>query len=541
MLSKTESVLEFVWSRLDADVETWELSVLRALQHLVPAQRDVFLDRCNLPSESRITLQQLGEQRGLTRERIRQITNDATSTLFETSDVDNAVNSLEAKFQDTLFRIASVTKLRTQGFDPANPLVAVLLELLRSRNNAPHSGKLHSICGVAYLALGSLVEAKDVLRNSFESVDEDDDGVVRDAFLFLSALTTKCREFVAESEVDLLVDALLSDCTTLKQFEDSIVRWNGSLFDKAVLILRVHNQLMPLETLSEIVAPGKIRSVTNQIQSPERGDVIVRSMNGKYGLREWGWVIPYIELEPGMRAAIVESGGRISLRRLQRQMETIGFSSTSVMMYATMHPAFVVDGDVVRLRTDHEATVAKPIWMSPRCYRTLGDSMAGRWSFVTTVDYKKLRAQSLLIPAAVGLLLGMHPGKPTSVNVDGTPIAGSWGMSPYIQSKILTRMLRTRVAHDGQILRLVVNDIGSVTLVLDEPVPAEGIALKKIAAQIGLREFTDGEQVVQALAFAIGLDEIPTGENILRRLQDRDETDLRDLMLEIMPELLETD
>ena len=167
--------------------------------------------------------------------------------------------------------------------------------------------------------------------------------------------------------------------------------------------------------------------------------------------------------------------------------------------------------------------------------------MAGRWSFVTTVDYKKLRAQSLLIPGAVGLRLGMHPGKRTLVSVDGTLIAGSWAMSPYIQSKILTKMLRARGAHDGQILRLVVNDIGSVTLELDEPVPAEGIALKKIAAQIGLREFTDVEQVVQALAFAIGLDETPTGENILRRLQDRGETDLHDLMLEIMPELLETD
>ena len=101
--------------------------------------------------------------------------------------------------------------------------------------------------------------------------------------------------------------------------------------------------------------------------------------------------------------------------------------------------------------------------------------------------------------------------------------------------------LLARGAVDGQILRVIFKGPGNVVLEVDDPVPVDGSPVVKIAKVIGLGSFTDIEDVVQGIAQAIGLDESPSGVEIIGRLQDRGETSIRDLLLEIVPELSEVD
>ena len=143
--------------------------------------------------------------------------------------------------------------------------------------------------------------------------------------------------------------ALLVHCDTL-QFVDGALVGGDSSYGQGDHVL------------APISGPCRWRSSTRSFSAretpsghdagPVPGDRWANRPGGRQQLRpaEWDWLEPYVELGPAMQQAIVDNGGRISLRRLQRVVAAAGFSPNSVVLYAQMHPVFVFEDDVVRLR-----------------------------------------------------------------------------------------------------------------------------------------------------------------------------------------------
>jgi len=514
------------------------VSVERAYTDLNPQDRDIVTERCSIGTTAPLTLEEVGRIYGITRERVRQIVAKIPTRLSMLPGVVEAANTLAGVLGDG----ASFAKLAGAGFDPADPLVALLLELVRGQKGSHRSWLVKEPFGVRVLTMNRDFDPRKFPMAAFDAADDDGDEVVNDLDTFQLMLAARCRAVVADSEVAPFMMALLIHCDTLQFVDGALVRWDGSYEDKAIRVLRAYQRTMPLAELDQIVAPGRPRAVTARVQSREIAGRIVRAADNNYGLPEWDWLEPYVELGPAMQQAIVDNGGRISLRRLQRVVAAAGFSPNSVVLYAQMHPVFVFEDDVVRLRGEDEPASTKPIECSAHCYRMLAGEAAGQWSFVTAVNYEDLRAASLIVPGAFGALLGLRPGeRDVTLYADRTKLHASWTMSPYIWSAQLKKLLLARGAVDGQILRVIFRGPGNVVLELDDPVPVDGSPVVKIAKVIGLGSFTDIEDVVQGLAQAIGLDEAPSGADIIRRLQDRGETSMRDLLLEIVPELSEAE
>lgn len=537
MVSRAETSPRLAVSRLAPDSDQWWVLAGRVLADLTPQERDIVGERCSISSTGQLTLEEIGQLYGLSRERVRQIVAKVPKRLSDFPVVTKAAAVLAA----TLGQAASFTQLAAGGFDPADPLVGLLLEVVRVQSNK-RFWSVQSFFGVQFLTMDRDFDPTKLPMTAFADADDDGDEVVRDLDGFHRALAARCREIVSESEVDPFMAASFEHCATLHSVNGALVRWEGSYVDKAVRVLRVYGRTTPAATLDQIVAPGKYRPVTARIQSRESAGRIIRAADGNYGLPDWDWLKPYVELGPAMQQAIVNSGGRISLRRLRRIVGAAGFSQNSVSIYAQMHPVFVFEDDVVRLRDESEPASTKPIESSPRCYRVLSGRAARQWSFVTAISYGDLRAGSLTIPGAFGALLGLRPGKTeVTLHAEETQLKASWVLAPYIWSSQLKQLLKGRGAIDGQILRIIDTGSGSVALQVDDPVPVDGSPVAKIATVIGLDGYTDIEEVVQGLAKAIGLNGSPSGVDILRRLQDRGETSMRDLLLEIVPELMEAE
>jgi len=539
MVSRAETGVGQIAAHLGPDSDEWWVVADRMLSGLTAQERDIVRERCSIGGKPQLTLEEIGQVYGLTKERIRQIVAKVPMQLSKFPIVTNAVAALTT----ALGQAASFMKLSAAGFDPSDPLVGILLEMVRVRRNSKRSWSVYDCCGVQFLTMDRDFDPTMLPMIAFSESDNEGIEVVRDLDAFYMTLASRCRDIVSQSEVPTFMAALLEHCTTLHFVDGVLVRWDGSYVDKAVRVLRVSGHPMPAATLDQIVAPGRERPVTARIQSRDIAGRIIRAAEGGYGLPEWTWMKPYVELEPAMRKAITDSGGKISLRRLRRVVEEeAGFPPASVTIYAQMHPVFVFEDDVVRLREDNEPASTRPIETSPHCYRILEGDGAGEWSFVTALSFSALRAASLIIPGAFGARLGLHPGdRDVTVSTANTKLQASWAMAPYIQSRQLKKLLQAREALDGQILRIIGIGQFKVAIAIDDPVPPESPAVLKIAKLIGLTRFTDIEEVVQGLAQAIGLDGSPSGSDILRRLEERGEPAMRDLLLEVVPELSETE
>ena len=115
-----------------ASGETWWVSVERAYTDLNPQDRDIVTERCSIGTTAPLTLEEVGRIYGITHERVRQIVAKIPTRLSMLPGVVEAANTLAGVLGDG----ASFAKLAGAGFDPADPLVALLLELVRGRRRA---------------------------------------------------------------------------------------------------------------------------------------------------------------------------------------------------------------------------------------------------------------------------------------------------------------------------------------------------------------------------------------------------------------------
>lgn len=375
-----------------------------------------------------MTLEQLGQEHGVTRERIRQVEVATMRKLEERVRLPSVRAFVEraCELGEQVGRVVPVAALPPELHPDSDSL--------RDELYAWQAGPYR-------LEAGWLVHA-DVPRPLERWVASLIEPVVRDEIVDLDAVTDL---LLAEGVRAEHHGALLAMSDGIRTFDDAITRWQGSVADKAAIVLRLAGTPMSPETLVDAIGEG--HTVGSLLNAMKLSDEIVRTGKASYGLAAWG-AETYDGLVPAMVKAIEDAGGVADLARLRADLaERFDVSPNSPFLLAHTSPRFIVDEGRVRLRGPDEPYVPTgSLELTARCY-----VIDGAWAWMTSVNHDVLRGSGFNIPESFAVHLGLQPGDKGSMATADRPIGVAWGnQSPYIGS--LRRVVEQLDGSEGDLL-----------------------------------------------------------------------------------------
>lgn len=236
------------------------------------------------------------------------------------------------------------------------------------------------------------------------------------------------------------IDFVLSSIPGVSRVDGQLVRWGGSVVDKAIAVLEVRDEPQNVDQL--VIAAygdGGSRSARNRIFEDPR---MMRVTKSKIGLRRWGGAH-----YRGVAELMLErlGSGPMDLDELADELaQRYEISPASVRMYAAA-PAFKVTGDVIALRSrrDPYAPRNKP-WKVRGLYRQPGVPMT---VWCIAVDNDMLRGSGRSIPQEIASDLHLGPGDRTELTTAVGLIPVAWSETTHSGPQIGS--IRELVVHAG--------------------------------------------------------------------------------------------
>lgn len=236
------------------------------------------------------------------------------------------------------------------------------------------------------------------------------------------------------------IDFVLSSIPGVSRVDGQLVRWGGSVVDKAIAVLEVRDEPQDVDQL--VIASygeGGSRSARNRILEDPR---MMRVTKSKIGLRRWGGAH-----YRGVAELMLErlGSGPMDLDELADELaERYEISPASVRMYAAA-PAFKVTGEVIALRSQRDPYVPrdKP-WKVRGLYRQPGVPMT---VWCIAVDNDMLRGSGRSIPQEIASDLGLGSGDRTELTTAAGMIPVAWSETSHSGPQIGS--IRELVVHAG--------------------------------------------------------------------------------------------
>ena len=386
-------------SRYDPEVS------FRWLSEQFGEREKIILDERSLAIGSRPTLEELGKRFGVTRERVRQLESKARDRLDELL-ADNRTSPLRRVAKE----LAST--LRT-----AAPLTAIGCgDSLDFRSRL-----LLWIAGPYHLDGDWLVKepwrtVRALVDHCFASVTDED---------------TAEFDVVAEAlhangvAVDL-VDDLIVAAGGYRRLESKLVRWDRTYAGRAAAVLAVTNRPMSASEILDHLGSGSLRSLRNVLN----GDpIFIRLGKDRFGLREWGGD-EYHGVVPAMIQRLTERGAMPVEDLAAELANAFGVSPNSISMNATIHPAFVIEDGMVRMRREDEPYEPdRDLRSASECW--LVDDA---WTLAVDIDEDVLRGSGRSIPEAFAAHLGLRPGETKTLGSEFGDVKFFWGQMPAVGS-----------------------------------------------------------------------------------------------------------
>jgi hypothetical protein len=356
------------------------------------------------------TLEEIGDRFGITRERVRQLQGPLEETLER---------RLRTEEFDVLVGHAQVLSAQVGVACPVTHLPAEL------QPGSSLADELFAyLAGPYRLADGWLVRRDlgtspgDLAKGTFDSVASDDGIVPADAlFDALSSAGVEPRWHLA----------LLRGADRIAVLGGHYVRW-GTHVERLTSMLATAGRPMTSDELAaqaRSVEPDiQVRSLLNRLAD----DDFRRIGRDRYALAAWEGD-EYRGIVSEMETAL--AGGQQPIAGLSTDLaDRFGVAAASVAMYATMHPKFVADDGVVRLRRDDEPyEIRTTLEESARCYL-----IDGAWSWRVPVDRDLLRGSGRAIPEAFAADLGATPTHPVVLKAGDQDLKIGWAMKPHVGS-----------------------------------------------------------------------------------------------------------
>lgn len=406
------------------------------------------LTRRVFPPEKPETLQVIGDELEVTRERVRQIETTIKRQLTE------GANGRSPAFRHIRRRLVrELAEVQTEA--TLVPLLEAWVRESSAADLTPEDLRLRT--RVLRWISGPWAEWHGLLLSGTAlRLGEHADAVIAAAAVGEPVEAIAIDEVVARCASDAEVEAAL-DRLGLRRVGGTVVRWGGTLADKAVAVLNAHGDAMSIAEIHAAMGPGvNLRSMANVFQVDPRA---MRRDRDRWGLREWGGeeyrgIIAEIELR------IDRAGGCADLEAVVEEISTsFGVAEGSVRSYAAGPKFCRGDDGTIRRAASHDEpqidATKYPLEPSTDCF--LRD---GRWHLRVPVTTDVLRGSGGPIRRAVAVKLGVPFGGKVDVEFGRYVVPASWANAQPIMGSLL------------KIVRDLGGDLGGV-LVLPLDAPSE--------------------------------------------------------------------
>ena len=379
------------------------------------------------------TLASIGEELGLTRERVRQLEADLRGRLNEVA-VSSDMSALVERAQQIRLSIGALA-----------PLASVPEEMIPNPESL--SDELFAYLAGPYRIDGEWIHLKrfnswfEVLEEAFASAQADQVATVE-----------SMRDALSANEVDpALLERLVEASSAYRCIDDWVILWTGNHGDRAARIIASQGSPLAFDELVTLLQPENPRSFSNALHASSR---LQRVGHRRWALADWD-LETYEGIIPAMQARLA-SGPRILDDLAAELAEEFAIAETSVCLYGTLTPLFVVDGDIIRLRNPDEPYEPRTsLEDNDRC-----EVIDGRWALRLRIDGDLLRGSGRLIPEPWAVHVGLQPLGSIQLDSVHGPIKLSWKTQPQISS--LRRFADKLCGEAGDELLLIASHPGII-------------------------------------------------------------------------------
>ena len=384
------------------------------------AQMDERLDQVVIERifslEHTVTLNDIGESLGLTRERVRQFEKKAFAILEKFhGDSYSPVLRRAKKMRASL---GSALPLESQVFqDTVDEFTADFLKDDRGKVFA--QGLLPWLAGPYKNHSEWLLVDKFLPDSSIEELlrNRDERGLISFEVLREVFLKMEIKEEFHEQWIKHLKNFLKVD--------DGMIFISGSVLDKAESLIRYHNRPMTAEELIESVGSGSVRSVRDRLMNDERFWRI--NKNNEFVLAGTEGYDEYTKITDKILQELEQHGGFAPIEHLVKKITTNYYvKKASVIAYLNT-PMFTIDndGNVRRANFDETTIEVKDIRETLSCYRTV----AGVWCFRVELNSNHFRGSGSMLPNSFAKELGCNPDDKINLETEFVPITLTWSLS----------------------------------------------------------------------------------------------------------------
>jgi len=401
---------------------------------LEDVQRYVLNARLRLIKSETKTLQEVGEEVGVTRERIRQVEAKAISKVMNFLD-SNQGKPIKWQVDHTLKLLGNAFPIEvgaeflgrfTDQIAISDALIRMLL--------CDYSG-YETLDG--WLVRGdasSFIQSASDKANSFGVFDRP--------------LDEYCNELGVAS---VYFEKFLSEVLSAQRVMGSWVLPRRSVGDWAELVLRLRGEPMSPEEVNDSIPVS--RSLQSLINSLGEMESVLRTDRRMFALREWG-LEEYSGISEEIAERIDRNGGSVRVDDVIEELtEQFSVSASSVKSYVTTS-RFVVSDGWVRLRRSDERHVVHASITEARGYFFLDPKLV----FLCNVDKDLLRGSGRALNTAVVNVAKLQPGSNITLTSQFGPVALTWNRNstqPAIGS--LKAVAEALHAREGDRLRVEID------------------------------------------------------------------------------------
>ncbi|CAM3078866.1 sigma factor-like helix-turn-helix DNA-binding protein [Tsukamurella hominis] len=467
------------------------------------APRTVDILRLRLFADEPVTLEELGQAHGVTRERVRQLDNKARATL------SSAVTE-----GGPLAQAAAAVRRTIGALRPLEDVIAVMPAL---------SGTVDAVGQPAWRLLDRLDDSYEIVDGwcAAPTIAEAENrtrqlldaaagphGVVRIGDV----------AFGPEPAPERTTRSWLERCGYVVDGDHVITRIS-SVGDYAAAVLSIEGAPLGAQQIVDRFAHERsARSLANSLSSDDR---FARVDRDRWALAEWG-----LEGYAGIKAAIGreldQAGGAVPLDDLVEAITSrFSVSATSVLAYAS-NPPYELRGGIVR-----GATTARHPRKAPehtaRLYRH-GDA----WALRVRVTGEHLRGSGFIAPIAIAGILGMSHGDKVVLASDYDEQAVNWTGNQPIFGTIRRYLLAYDVSAGTEVLLIFGDEQLFTVEVVDS---ASGDPVRDALVLIGAGRRLRGDSARRAFARAVCLPEDSPLTTIIGAYRSRGDDDIAELLL----------
>lgn len=470
-------------------------------------EREYAIATQRLMAEQPSTLDEIGKEFNITRERVRQIEKALRNEITTLLDGEFHLSErLAAMFEaeGPILRYATAARIIPELESTVEPEGLAILPLIGNLCSPTFS------VSDGWLATPSIDDAVKLVKTDLPQA-ADEYGVVD-----LAPSASHANAEQRERETRNFTDWLTYSDVMLYKNHAILGRPQG---DRAAAVLSVEQHPLTTEEIAERINAGNARSLANRLAVDER---IMRVDIGTWALREWG-LEEYSGIRQEIRERIERNGGSVRLDALVEELSSqFSISPNSVVTYASTLP-FLSSHGVVTLADEERYDVpdANPYDVA-RMFR-----IPGGWALRITVNAEHARGSGSILPLAIANILHMRFGD--TVELDSPlGVQSVYWTGTSVGLGTIRRFVLDGMIQVGDEALLEFMDDGSFTVELVRPL--NGNALHDALALATCPQTADARRALGYLQDAIDAHDCVTFAELAARLADRGDADIAALL-----------